>query len=97
MAESETLTAGSSNGRGEATAAERKNATKIINIVYVIAALDVTWMFLQFSVTPVSINAARRSSEPRFPRVREHARRRKRPEALSRVGDVSFLTADNVT
>lgn len=27
----------------------------IINIVYLIATLDITWMFLQFSVTPVSI------------------------------------------
>ncbi|XP_075892172.1 solute carrier family 22 member 18 [Nelusetta ayraudi] len=62
MAESEAFTAGSRNGRGEATVepsrtpeanvAERKNATKIIYIVYIIAALDVTWMFLQFSVTP---------------------------------------------
>ncbi|KAM6950807.1 solute carrier family 22 member 18 [Lycodopsis pacificus] len=25
---------------------------KIVNIVYIIAALDITWMFLQFSVTP---------------------------------------------
>lgn len=28
---------------------------RIIHIVYLIAALDITWMFLQFSVTPVSI------------------------------------------
>ncbi|XP_029353710.1 solute carrier family 22 member 18 [Echeneis naucrates] len=34
---------------GGADRAERK---KIIYIVYVIAALDITWMFLQFSVTP---------------------------------------------
>lgn len=84
MAEGETLTAGSRSGRGEvtaeqprtpeATAAERKNAKKIIYVVYVIAALDVTWLFLQFSVTPVSINAARRRLKPRFPCAREGAR-----------------------
>lgn len=34
---------------------EKEKRTKIINIVYIIAALDITWMFLQFSVTPVSI------------------------------------------
>lgn len=28
---------------------------KVVNVTYLIAALDVTWMFLQFSVTPVSI------------------------------------------
>lgn len=77
MAESEAFTAGSRDGRGKATvepsrtpeanAVERKNAAKIINVVYVIAALDVTWMFLQFSVTPVSITAAQRSPVPRFP------------------------------
>lgn len=80
MAESEAFTAGSRDGRGEAAvdqsrtpvanAAERKNATKIIHIVYVIAALDVTWMFLQFSVTPVSISAmtaTQYSPGPRFP------------------------------
>lgn len=77
MAESEAFTAGKGNGTGKASvepsrtpevdAAERRNATKIINIVYVIAALDITWMFLQFSVTPVSMNAASRRPEPRFP------------------------------
>lgn len=77
MAESEAFTAGSRIGRGEATVepsrtpeanvAERKNATKIIYVVYIIAALDVTWMFLQFSVTPVSITAGQRSPVPRFP------------------------------
>lgn len=34
---------------------EKEKRTKIINIVYIIAALDITWMFLHFSVTPVSI------------------------------------------
>ncbi|XP_070687487.1 solute carrier family 22 member 18 [Pempheris klunzingeri] len=33
-------------------AADRQKRTKIIYIVYVIAALDITWTFLQFSVTP---------------------------------------------
>lgn len=36
--------------------AEQQKRTKTIYIVYVIAALDITWMFLQFSVTPVSIS-----------------------------------------
>ncbi|XP_068427720.1 solute carrier family 22 member 18 isoform X2 [Clinocottus analis] len=34
------------------TAAEQRRRTKIIFVVYIIVALDVTWMFLQFSVTP---------------------------------------------
>lgn len=33
-------------------AADQRTRTNIIYIVYVIAALDITWMFLQFSVTP---------------------------------------------
>lgn len=37
-------------------ATEQRKRTKIIFVVYVIVALDVTWMFLQFSVTPVSIS-----------------------------------------
>lgn len=36
--------------------ADKRKTTKIIYIVYLIAALDITWMFLQFSVTPVSIS-----------------------------------------
>lgn len=36
--------------------ADKRKTTKIIYIVYFIAALDITWMFLQFSVTPVSIS-----------------------------------------
>lgn len=32
-----------------------KNPAKVIQVVYIIAALDITWMFLQFSITPVSI------------------------------------------
>ncbi|XP_041647783.1 solute carrier family 22 member 18 [Cheilinus undulatus] len=32
--------------------AEQRKRTKVISIVYIIAALDITWMFLQFSVTP---------------------------------------------
>ncbi|KAM3625125.1 uncharacterized protein V6R79_007153 [Siganus canaliculatus] len=32
--------------------AEKQRRRKIIFIVYIIAALDITWMFLQFSVTP---------------------------------------------
>lgn len=36
--------------------ADKRNRTKVINIVYLIAALDITWMFLQFSITPVSIS-----------------------------------------
>ncbi|KAM4593172.1 solute carrier family 22 member 18 [Odontesthes bonariensis] len=35
-----------------ASAADKQKRMKIIFIVYIIAALDVTWMFLQFSVTP---------------------------------------------
>ncbi|XP_072236067.1 solute carrier family 22 member 18 [Leuresthes tenuis] len=35
-----------------AIAADKQKRMKIIFIVYIIAALDVTWMFLQFSVTP---------------------------------------------
>lgn len=60
-------TAGETSRSPEANPPERQNATKIINIVYLIAALDVTWMFLQFSVTPVSIYQTRRSRKPRFP------------------------------
>ncbi|XP_034385544.1 solute carrier family 22 member 18 [Cyclopterus lumpus] len=37
-------------GRDNVT--EQRKRTTIIRVVYVIAALDVTWMFLQFSVTP---------------------------------------------
>ncbi|GLD55790.1 solute carrier family 22 member 18 isoform X1, partial [Lates japonicus] len=44
-------------GKGEITietsgAADRTKRVKIIHVVYLIAALDITWMFLQFSVTP---------------------------------------------
>lgn len=39
-------------------AADRRQKRKVIRIVYLIAALDITWMFLQFSVTPVSISDA---------------------------------------
>ncbi|XP_028257626.1 solute carrier family 22 member 18 isoform X1 [Parambassis ranga] len=35
-----------------ANAADQQRRMKIINVVYVIAALDITWMFLQISVTP---------------------------------------------
>ncbi|XP_068586889.1 solute carrier family 22 member 18 [Cebidichthys violaceus] len=31
---------------------EQQKRTKVIHIIYIIAALDITWMFLQFSVTP---------------------------------------------
>ncbi|XP_029000268.1 solute carrier family 22 member 18 [Betta splendens] len=34
------------------TAADQATRTRTIRVVYVIAALDITWMFLQFSVTP---------------------------------------------
>ncbi|XP_041845134.1 solute carrier family 22 member 18 [Melanotaenia boesemani] len=33
-------------------AADQRKRMKIILIVYILAALDITWMFLQFSVTP---------------------------------------------
>lgn len=36
----------------QANAADQPKRTKIIYVVYIIAALDITWMFLQFSVTP---------------------------------------------
>lgn len=39
------------------TTADKRNREKVINVVYIIAALDITWMFLQFSITPVSISA----------------------------------------
>ncbi|XP_061593941.1 solute carrier family 22 member 18 [Cololabis saira] len=35
-----------------ASAADQRRKGTIIYIVYIIAALDITWMFLQFSVTP---------------------------------------------
>lgn len=38
-------------------AADKRNRSKVIQIVYIIAALDVTWMFLQFSITPVSVSS----------------------------------------
>ncbi|XP_040890716.1 solute carrier family 22 member 18 [Toxotes jaculatrix] len=43
--------------KGETTvetpgAGQQPERTKVIYIVYIIAALDITWMFLQFSVTP---------------------------------------------
>lgn len=38
----------------QANAADQPKRTKIIYVVYIITALDITWMFLQFSVTPVS-------------------------------------------
>lgn len=44
--------------------ADKRNREKIIHVVYIIAALEITWMFLQFSITPVSIRAM---SKPRFP------------------------------
>ncbi|XP_060914766.1 solute carrier family 22 member 18 [Labrus mixtus] len=31
---------------------DQRKRMKVINVVYIIAALDITWMFLQFSVTP---------------------------------------------
>ncbi|KAF3686751.1 Solute carrier family 22 member 18 Organic cation transporter-like protein 2 [Channa argus] len=36
----------------QANVTDQQKRTKIIYIVYLIAALDITWMFLQFSVTP---------------------------------------------
>lgn len=60
-------TTGETSRSPEANPPERQNVTKIIYIVYLIAALDVTWMFLQFSVTPVSIYQTCRSRKPRFP------------------------------
>lgn len=38
--------------------ADHPQKARIVYVVYVIAALDITWMFLQFSVTPVSRSAA---------------------------------------
>lgn len=37
--------------------ADKRNRAKIIYVVYIIAASEITWMFLQFSITPVSISA----------------------------------------
>lgn len=31
---------------------DKRNRSKVIHIVYIITALDITWMFLQFSITP---------------------------------------------
>ncbi|KAM9861387.1 solute carrier family 22 member 18 [Aulostomus maculatus] len=42
-------TSGETSGAAEISHPAR---TRIISVVYVIAALDITWMFLQFSVTP---------------------------------------------
>lgn len=36
---------------------DKRNRGKIIQVIYIIAALEITWMFLQFSITPVSISA----------------------------------------
>ncbi|KAM8894678.1 LOW QUALITY PROTEIN: solute carrier family 22 member 18 [Spinachia spinachia] len=46
----ETSPGGSPPRRDNVT--EQQKRTKTIYVVYVIAALDITWMFLQFSVTP---------------------------------------------
>lgn len=44
--------------------ADKKSRSKVIQIVYIITALDITWMFLQFSITPVSIsNMSQREAE----------------------------------
>lgn len=40
----------------QSNTADKRNRSKVIHIVYIIAALDITWMFLQFSITPVSIS-----------------------------------------
>ncbi len=45
------------SGSSQINLTEQRKRTNTIYIVYLIAALDITWMFLQFSVTPVSINA----------------------------------------
>lgn len=37
--------------------ADKRNRERVINVVYIIAASEITWMFLQFSITPVSISA----------------------------------------
>uniref|UniRef100_A0A8P4KM76 Organic cation transporter-like protein 2 n=1 Tax=Dicentrarchus labrax TaxID=13489 RepID=A0A8P4KM76_DICLA len=41
-----------SKASSQTNAADQRRRTNIIYIVYLIAALDITWMFLQFSVTP---------------------------------------------
>lgn len=43
------------SGSPQTGSVDRRKTTKIIHVVYLIAALDVTWMFVQFSVTPVSL------------------------------------------
>lgn len=40
----------------QSNTADKRNRSKVIHIIYIIAALDITWMFLQFSITPVSIS-----------------------------------------
>lgn len=50
-------------------AAEQRKRTTVIYVVYLIAALDITWMFLQFSVTPVSIWKCQREAEISVPAV----------------------------
>ncbi|XP_074522691.1 solute carrier family 22 member 18 [Halichoeres trimaculatus] len=37
---------------GSAQGTDQRKKTRVIYVVYLIAALDITWMFLQFSVTP---------------------------------------------
>lgn len=45
----------------QANVTDQPKRMKIIHVVYLIAALDITWMFLQFSVTPVSISIMARA------------------------------------
>lgn len=49
--------------------ADKRNRAKVIQIVYIITALDITWMFLQFSITPVSVS----TGFPQEAEISEHA------------------------
>lgn len=46
--------------------ADHRQKTRIIHVIYVIAALDITWMFLQFSVTPVSTSVLSQRQNSHF-------------------------------
>lgn len=51
-AETEAETSKSSGSSQQLNAADQRKRSKVIFVVYIIAALDITWMFLQFSITP---------------------------------------------
>lgn len=50
-----------------ATTADHSQRMKTIYVVYLIATLEITWMFLQLSVTPVSIVGKKKLECPSLP------------------------------